>query len=338
MQKADNRPIDIVIAWVDGSDPQLKQKREHYKKIENVASGASAATRFASNDEIYYNIASILKYVPFCRHIYIVTDEQQPEFIQEFAHQGLCDADKIRIIDHKDIFAGYEQFLPTFNSLTIESMLWNILGLSDYFIYMNDDFFFNQHSTIDDFLAAEKMVIYGFWRKNATLLTKLKYREFLQRYNGKPLQPKYTTAQMLSAKILGMRKFYEIDHYPHIVDKNILKEYFLAHPEFLINQIKYKFRDVAQVNPVTLMNHLKIQREEVILKPRLLLNYLRSDRGLEDFIPKLQEESIKYGCMQSLDELDADSYLLLTRAMSDKFSAYLPVSLLSAALPSNNHD
>lgn len=338
MQKADNRPIDIVIAWVDGSDPQLKQKREHYKKIENVASGASAATRFASNDEIYYNIASILKYVPFCRHIYIVTDEQQPEFIQEFAHQGLCDADKIRIIDHKTIFNGYEQFLPTFNTRSIESMLWNIPDLSDYFIYMNDDFFFNQHSTIDDFIVSQKMVVYGFWRKNATLLTKLKYREFLQRYNGKPLQPKHTTAQMLSAKILGMRKFYEIDHYPHIVDKNILKEYFLAHPEFLIKQIQYKFRNIAQVNIITFMNHLKIQREDVILKPRLVLNYLRSDRGLEDFIPKLQEESIKYGCMQSLDELDADSYPLLTRAMNDKFLNYLPASLVSASLLSDSLD
>ena len=330
--------IDIVIAWVDGDDPQLKQKREQYKKTENVASSASAATRFASNNEIYYNIASIIKYVPFCRYIYIVTDGQKPQFIDDFAKQGICPADKIRIIDHKTIFSGYEQFLPTFNTRSIESMLWNIPDLSDHFIYMNDDFFFNQHSTIDDFLAAEKMIVYGFWRKNATLLTKLRYREFLQRYNGKQLQPKHTTAQMLSAKILGMRKFYEIDHYPHIVDKNILKEYLLSHPEFLTNQVKYKFRNIAQVNIITFMNHLKIQREDVILKPRLVLNYLRSDRGLEDFIPKLQEESIKYGCMQSLDELDADSYPLLTRAMSDKFLNYLPASLVSASLLSDSFD
>ena len=330
--------IDIVIAWVDGDDPQLKQKREQYKKTENVASSASAATRFASNNEIYYNIASIIKYVPFCRYIYIVTDGQKPQFIDDFAKQGICPADKIRIVDHKTIFSGYEQFLPTFNTRSIESMLWNIPDLSDHFIYMNDDFFFNQHSTIDDFLAAEKMIVYGFWRKNATLLTKLRYREFLQRYNGKQLQPKHTTAQMLSAKILGMRKFYEIDHYPHIVDKNILKEYLLSHPEFLTNQAKYKFRNIAQVNIITFMNHLKIQKDEVILKPRLPLNYLRSERGLEDFIPNLQEESIKYGCMQSLDLLDADSYHVIANAMVEKFSAYLPASLLSAALSSKNHD
>ena len=134
--------IDIVIAWVDGNDLELKKKRHKYLTGED-ASDAVSDTRFASNNEIYYNIASILKYVPFCRNIFVVTDNQRPEFIDEFTAQGLCTADKIRVVDHREIFRGYEQHLPTFNTRSIESMLWNIEGLSDYFIYLNDDFFFN---------------------------------------------------------------------------------------------------------------------------------------------------------------------------------------------------
>ena len=80
--------LDIVIAWVDGNDVELKRKRHKYLTGED-ASDAVSDTRFASNDEIYYNIASILKYVPFCRHIFIVTDNQQPEFLNEFVAQGL---------------------------------------------------------------------------------------------------------------------------------------------------------------------------------------------------------------------------------------------------------
>ena len=99
--------LDVVIAWVDGNDVELKRKRHKYLTGED-ASDAVSDTRFASNDEIYYNIASILKYVPFCRHIYIVTDNQQPEFLNEFVAQGLCDTDKIRVVDHREIFAGYE--------------------------------------------------------------------------------------------------------------------------------------------------------------------------------------------------------------------------------------
>lgn len=119
MKPHGEQEIDIVIAWVDGDSPTLKQKREQYKKVADVASDAISSTRFASNDEIYYNIASILKYVSFCRHIYIVTDNQKPEFIDEFVEQNICTKEKIRIIDHKDIFKGYEQFLPTFNTRSI---------------------------------------------------------------------------------------------------------------------------------------------------------------------------------------------------------------------------
>lgn len=329
MKQHGEQKIDVVITWVDGDNPTLKQKRDRYKKTEDVASDAISSTRFASNNEIYYNIASILKYVPFCRHIYVVTDQQQPEFIDEFFDQNICAKDKIRIIDHKDIFSGYEQFLPTFNTRSIETMLWNISELSNYFIYMNDDFFFNQLAIIEDFIDDENIVIYGHWRKSSLLQAKLKYRESLQKLSGKKVQPKHTVAQMLSAKILGMNEFFEVHHYPHIVDKNILKNHLLNNPQLLSRQIKYKFRDVAQVNPITLMNHLKIQKNEACLKSDVPVNYLKNKSSVNDFILGLQEDSIKYGCIQSLDLLDSKSYQKVSEAMIQKFSAHLPLSLLS---------
>lgn len=329
MQISDNRPIDIVITWVDGSDPQHKQKREHYKKIENMASVASAPTRFASNDEIYYNIASILKYVPFCRHIYIVTDEQQPEFIQEFANQGLCAADKIRIIDHKTIFHGYEQFLPTFNSLTIESMLWNISDLSYFFITLNDDFFFNQLSSLEDFLDSNNnIIIRGHWRKSALLNNKLKYRKIMNQIFKTKLQPKYIVSQMLGAEVYGGNEFFEIHHYPHIIDKKTIKSYLLENPELLTHQIMHKFRDISQFDPVSLMNHLKIKVGEANLTPNLDLNYLKNQKGVKSFIENLHNVSIKYGCIQSMDQLDSDTFAQVQSAMINKFSSHLPSSLL----------
>lgn len=327
MKKSDSPDIDIVIAWVDGTDPVLKQKRAAYKPSGAVASDAITATRFASDDEIYYNIASIIKYVPFCRHIYVVTDQQKPAFIDEFAKQNICSADKIRIVDHKEIFSGYEEYLPTFNTRSIESMIWNIQGLSDYFIYMNDDFFFNQSVTADDFLDNEKLILHGEWRNSAVLNAKLNFRKSRFKLFGTPIQPRHTIAQMLSAKILGMDQFFEIHHYPHIVDKNILKSHLLSHPQLLTEQIKYKFRDVAQVNPITLMNHLKIQKNEAYLKPDIAINYLKNESSVEDFILALEDKSIKYGCIQSLDLLESDLYKKISQAMRHKFLDYLPHSV-----------
>ena len=321
--------LDIVIAWVDGNDVELKRKRQQYL-TGGDASDAVSDTRFASNDEIYYNIASILKYVPFCRHIFIVTDNQQPEFLNEFVAQGLCDANKIRVVDHREIFAGYTQFLPTFNTRSIESMLWNINGLSDYFIYLNDDFFFNSPAQIEDFLESDKIVTYGHWKSCFSYKTKLKYRQFLNRNFNKPIQPGHVIAQMLGADILGFKDFFEIHHYPHCVDRKILSEYLLSHPDLLETQIKYKFRSVEQLNPISLMNHLKIKKDEAVLKPDLDLAYLKNAESIESFIQALNQENIKYGCIQSLDQLDVNHAELVRNAMIEKLHDYLPNSVISA--------
>lgn len=332
MQQNDKQQIDLVITWVDGNDPALKLKRESYLKQESIASGAISPTRFASNDEIYYNVASILKYVPFCRHIYIITDQQRPAFIDEFVSQSICPADKIKVIDHKDIFVGYEQLLPTFNSLTIETMLWNIPGLSDYFIALNDDFFFNQPASITDFLDSDhNIIIRGHWRKSAPLKAKLKYRKLMNKVFNTALQPKYTVAQMLGAEVYSDNKFYEIHHYPHIVDKATLTSYLLEHRDYLNNQIKYRFRDISQFDPISLMNHLKIKAGEATLKADLNLNYLKNDRSVEKFIADLDNKSINYGCIQSMDQLSISSFEQVLNAMTKKFSSHLPSSLLLSA-------
>lgn len=322
------QPVDVVIAWVDGNDPKLKQKRMQYQG-KTQASDAVSDTRFASNHEIYYNVASILKYVPFCRHIYIVTDGQQPQWIDDFVQDGICEAGKIRIVDHREIFAGYEQYLPTFNTRSIETMLWNIQGVSDYFFYLNDDFFFNAPAQLEDILIDQKMVIYGHWECSFVLKAKLWYRQLLNQYFNKPIQPKHMIAQMLGADMLGFKKFFEIHHYPHAVDRKILQDYLLAHPKFLEKQIQHKFRSVEQINPISLMNHLKIQKGEALLKPDLEIAYLKNESSLSSFLQNLGNEQIKYGCMQSLDQLSDVAVAEIYAALNQKLAGYIPKVLLA---------
>ena len=123
MMQAMPEILDIVIAWVNGDNPKLKQKRAQYQQQVTAAFDAIISTRFASNNEIYFNIGSILKYVWFYRHIYIVSDEQQPKSIKELAEQALCSADETRIVDHETVFFSYKATLPTFNTRSIETML-----------------------------------------------------------------------------------------------------------------------------------------------------------------------------------------------------------------------
>ncbi len=335
LKNSNDKSLDIVITWVDGDDPLLRKKRNSYQLDKDLASDAVNSTRFAGGNEIYYNVASIIKYVSFCRYIYIITDNQTPEFIDEFAKQGICAAGKIKIIDHKDIFVGYEQFLPTFNSRSIETMVCRIPELSDYFIYMNDDFFFNQSVTISDFLIDNKIVIHGHWNKNSPVRRNIKLRKLRRWVFGTPIQPRYVMAQMLSAKILGMKRFFNVHHYPHIIDKNILKNYLTQHPKFLEAQIKYKFRDVEQVNPITLMNHLKIKKDEAHLRSDIAINYVQYEDNIDVFIDDLHNRDIKFGCIQSLDLLTPDLHKKVSQAMTHKLAAYLPTSMVTSIIEQN---
>ena len=322
----DVQKIDVVIAWVDGNDQQHRLKRQQYQGID-IAQDAISETRFASDDEIYFSIASILKYVPYCGKIYLITDQQKPKFIDQFEQQGLCQPNQIQIIDHQQLFKGYEQVLPTFNSLTIESMLWNIPQISRYCLYLNDDFFFNAISTYDDFLKDNQIRIYGHWQNSMMIQLKFRWRQWLNQNFGKNLQPKYTIAQMLSAKMVGLNRYFEIHHRPHLLDRDVLSQFFLQHPDSLQQQIQYRFRSPYQFLPVGLNNHLKIQQQQAIQEPDVKIAYLKNQQSTENFLEDLKNPDVKFGCVQSLDQLDKSTRVLIQQALKHKFADFLPSSM-----------
>lgn len=323
MVKSSCHPIDVVITWVNGNDPVLNAKRQHHLS-DTLAADATCATRFASNDEIYFCIGSILKNLPDCGKIYVVTDGQKPEFLDEFANAGLCAADKIQVIDHQILFAGYECYLPVFNSLSIEAMLWNIPQLSNQFIYLNDDVFLNALVQREDCFIDDKVVIYGHWKRNGLLKAKYVFRKFLNNVFGKILQPRFSIAQMLSADLVGLSRYYELDHRPHFIQADILRSYFQEHPEILTKQVSFKFRDFHQFLPVGLMNHLSILQQRAILKADVPIAYTKPYADIQQFKQALVNPQVQYGCIQSLDEMPEVDQQLIRQSMIEKFGLFLP--------------
>jgi glycosyltransferase involved in cell wall biosynthesis len=128
-------PIDAVYTWVDGSDVEWLERKNRVLArmgLEPV-DAASSAARFRSRDELRFSLRSIDMYAPWIRNIHIVTDRQVPAWL-DTTHP------RIRVVDHTEIF-GDRDALPTFNSHAIESRLHHIEGLSEHFLYFNDDFF-----------------------------------------------------------------------------------------------------------------------------------------------------------------------------------------------------
>lgn len=149
-----NFPIDVVYTWVDGEDLLWKAEKIKYQggSIENIEEAARAYSdeRFRNRDELLYSLRSIELFAPFVRNIYIVTAGQTPEWLN-LSHP------KIHIVDHKDIYRNIEH-LPTFNSSGIETQLHHIEGLSEYFLYLNDDFMLGDFCTPSDFFYANGII------------------------------------------------------------------------------------------------------------------------------------------------------------------------------------
>ena len=116
--------------------------------------------RFSDNDEIRFCLRSIRNHAPWVRTIWLVTDDRVPAAID----RRRAEQHNIRIVDHREIFRGNEQLLPTFNSLAIETMLWRIEGLADRFLYFNDDMMLVGPVEPTDFFSNDgKVNLRGRW-------------------------------------------------------------------------------------------------------------------------------------------------------------------------------
>lgn len=145
-------PIDLVYTWVDGDDPVWASRKQNaLRGFDSTAINETAVTdsRFESRDELKYSLRSIEYYASWINRIYIVTDGQIPSWLD-------TEHPKVRVVDHRDIFRD-TSVLPVFNSHAIESQLHHIPGLSERYIYMNDDLMFMRPTNPDLFYTGNRM-------------------------------------------------------------------------------------------------------------------------------------------------------------------------------------
>lgn len=262
---ADQHLIDAVVLWVDGEDEKHKAKMLPYLENKDVVTSKKFRTRYDQVNEIKYTIDSILKYAPFIRSIFIVTDNQTPDFLKDAPAKGIYK--NVSVVDHSVVFKGYEEFLPTFNCRPIETCLYRIPNLAEHFIYFNDDFFLINPTNPEDFFKDGLPILRGQWRKFDD--DKL-HKKFKKPRAG------HKSIQQNAARLIGFDKYYNFKHTPHPLRKSTFEKYFNTNKEVLISNIKHRFRDKSQFTPQGLVNHLEIKNKTCHFKNDLQLMYFRS--------------------------------------------------------------
>ncbi len=214
--------VDLVYLWCDGSDPSFAaRKAARMAAFGHVLTEDNAGdVRYVQHDELRYSLRSAFENVPWIRHIFIVTDGQRPVWLK--------DHPKISVVDHREIIPAKR--LPLFSSIAIEMYLDRIPGLSECFLYANDDMFFNRPLVLSDFYDYDYCPVVWMSREREKKITEPVAEGILQDGDRKDWQKTVVRAWMLCRKRRGLdipfhTPAHSIDAYTKTFFRRTLEDY-----------------------------------------------------------------------------------------------------------------
>lgn len=296
--------IDVVFTWVDGNDPRhIAKMRPYLQNSEHLHDDIAGPTRFRPSGELLFSVASIFRYAPFVRNIYVVTDNQEPQ-IQETIKQHFPESTtKIIIVDHKTIFEGFEEFLPVFSSRAIETMLYRIPDLSEQFVYFNDDFFLLRPIQPVDWFQNNIAMAYGYRR--SILVDKLISFVKPRKKGHKPIG--YKDGLLRAAETVKEKSsYFYMQHAPFPILRSTLEDYFTNNQDILKVNISDKFRSKDQFNPQELFYLLGFRRKKCILAKNKKVLFMKPVNRGDKYVPEKisianANPDIAFGCVESMD-------------------------------------
>ncbi len=298
-------PIDAVITWVDGDDPAHRARRAAYGgTVANLdAEDIGAETRFRSVGEIRWCVASIRRFAPFIRNIFVLTDRQDP---------GIAG---VRVVDHSEISVGFESFFPLFNSLGIETLMWRIPGLSDRFIYFNDDVFLTAPCRPEDFFVEGKTVCYArpFSVPFAAMLRAVKPSSSFG----------FKDAMLNAATLLGEKDtFLLTSHIPLALRRDRLESFYAEHPEAIGTNLACRFRERHQFNPQQVFYLLARREGTLEIRPSVDALYMKPKPRPGYVEAKLKAfrnaPAARFCCINSLDAASEEDRRLVLEWLSER--------------------
>ena len=308
------RKIDIVYTWVNGSSPKFQRSLMKWSALLGKGKDnkrAKRAARYFDWDTMKYSIRSVEMFFPCTRKFYIVTNGQVPNWLDLLNP-------KVRLITHDDIFPN-KSHLPTFNSNAIEHHLHQIKGLSEKFLYFNDDFFLSNNITLQDLFDGENgQNIYTETKisqcypgcdvdKTNNKKCNLACNNTLCNFDGNDClaQKKkisfetsttgsdiYLLSLAVSNGILsetfGVDKRYLISHVPYFLDKKIIAQYTKAFKSYIDKTSSNKFRTATDIQlPFAYLNFLMSKKDRMkgICGKKCKLRYsLRAGSRFVEFV------------------------------------------------------
>ena len=263
--------MDAVITYVNGMEPKWREQCIAHNRFPNFIQ------RFYDYGTLRFVLRGISEHMKFIDRVFLVVSniEQVPDYVN----------DNVIIITH-DMFIPKE-YLPTFNSHTIECFLWNIPDLSEEFIYFNDDM-----------IPINKMEAEEFFKNDLVCIS----------YQTGPTNVRYFNETLKNCNLSASKNYSENEYVEYLRPYHIMIPYFKSdfHKNFMLIEgeleaLKDKVRSGKQISQYYFANCYYYQNKYFDYAPTH--SYLHTKYNSEEFVTHLNSEKNKQViCINSYGE------------------------------------
>ena len=324
--------IDIVIAWVDGSDAEWLAEKKKYSAGANTDDRVS---RYRDWDNLQYIFRGIEKFAPWVNNVFFVTWGHLPKWLNK-------EHPKLKIIEHKDYIP--KEYLPTFSSHTIELNFHRIKELSEHFIYFNDDTFLIKKTKSEDFFkngkpcdcavltahshTEDRWFIFAEYRAIGILNKYFKVKEVIKNNRKGWFNLKYGKMLFRSWVLSGFPRFTGIwqPHLPNSLCKSTIVELWEKEGEKLNQTCLNRFRTMTDFNQWLFRDW---QFASGNFEPRSVKFGKRFETDDNDYLRKVtnyiekQEGSVI--CINDSDSnMNSDKFINAKNIINESFEKILP--------------
>lgn len=322
--------IDVVLLWVDNTDPVWQEKILKYKSNTTFK---FRGEEFRDWDILKYWFRGIEKFMPWVRTIHFVTDHQVPEWLD-------LSNPKIHHVNHEDILPP--EILPVFNSSVIETHINKIEGLSEHFIYFNDDMFVTKETSPEfffknglpkDMLAFQPVVANEsnpsmpyIFLNDAMVLARhfkkydnVKKQPFKYFHVGYPI--KYFCYNFLELAFPRFTGFYSA-HCPAPFLKSVWDEVWKEEPEVFEAMNTSRFRSRIDVNQYLFREWGKLSGKFVPYNVHKGFRYIETNCGIDKICNYVKNKKQNTICIN--DSILEEDFETASREIKAAFESILP--------------
>lgn len=248
--------IDIVIPWVDPTDTKWREEKKKYQNCVTVDED-DRDIRFRDWDLLKYVFRSIDENAPWVNRVHLITYGHIPQWLN-------TDSPKLHIVRHEDYIPS--EYLPVFSSHVIELNMHRIDGLSEQFIYFNDDIILLKKVLPSDFFRdglpcdvnIPNLIVPSLsnftpivFKTVACINRNFSKRENIKKFPLKWFNVRYGFAGFLRCIFFSLWKDYTGFYNHHLAVsylKSTLEEVWEKEERVLVDTCKHRFRDNNDVN------------------------------------------------------------------------------------------